>query len=74
MLCRNPILMVSPALHAAGVSFPGLKIMAAMEEAVALAEKYLRPGRRRVIVFPAGGVSFPIRPDQPAPAAASGGT
>ena len=60
MLDRNPILMVSPALHASGGAFPGLKVLPTMAAAVAAAERLLPPGRRRVVVFPAGGISFPI--------------
>lgn len=59
-LCRNPIIMVSPALHSAGVSFPGLKIVASMDAAIAAAERRLPAGLRRVVVFPTGGVTFPI--------------
>jgi len=59
-LCRNPIIMVSPALHAAGATFPGLRIVASMDEAIAAAERRLPEGSRRVAVFPFGGVTFPI--------------
>ena len=59
-LCRNPILMVSPALHASGGSFPGLEVLASVEEAVVAADRRLSKGSRRVVVFPAGGVTFPI--------------
>ena len=77
-LCRNPIIMVSPALHAAGATFPGLRIVASMDEAIAAAERRLPHGSRRVAVFPFGGVTFPI-PAIPAPhngkvAAAGGGS
>jgi len=77
-LCRNPIIMVSPALHAAGATFPGLRIVASMDEAIAAAERRLPHGSRRVAVFPFGGVTFPI-PAIPAPhngkvAAAAGGS
>jgi nickel-dependent lactate racemase len=68
-LCRNPILMVSPALHASGGAFPGLEVLASMDEAVARAEELLPKGSRRVVVFPAGGTTFPI----PAPLAAAAG-
>ena len=59
-LCRNPILMVSPALHASTGSFPGLTVLPSVAEAVALADTMLPEGSRRVVVFPAGGASFPI--------------
>jgi len=61
-LVRNPVLMVSPALHASGATFPGLRILASMDAAVAEAERLLPPGSRRVVVFPAGGTTFPIPP------------
>jgi hypothetical protein len=57
---RNPILMVSPALHASGGAFPGLDVLASMEEAVARTERLLPEGTRRVVVFPAGGATYPI--------------
>ena len=56
---RNPILMVSPALHAAGVKFPGLSLLPTGEDAVAAAQHLLGAGQQRVIVFPAGGTTFP---------------
>ena len=70
-LCRNPILMVSPALYASGGSFPGLKVLASLEQAVERADRILPDGPRRVIVFPAGGITFPI-PGPPAVAAGNG--
>jgi len=72
-LCRNPIIMVSPALHAAGGSFPGLKVLPSMAEAVRDAERLLPAGARRVVVFPAGGSTFPI-PVPPAKARGNGAT
>jgi len=59
-LARNPIVMVSPALHAAGASFPGLRIVGSVAEGIAAVERRLGEGSRRVVVFPAGGVTFPI--------------
>jgi hypothetical protein len=59
-LHRNPILMVSPALHAAGVRFWGLEIYATADEAVAAADALLGGGPQNVIVFPAGGVTYPV--------------
>jgi len=59
-LCRNPIIMVSPALHAAGAAFPGLRIVASMDAAIAAAERRLPEDSPRVVVFPSGGVTFPI--------------
>jgi len=65
-LCRNPILMVSPALHAAGAGFPGLHVLADPADAVAAADRLLPEGPRRVIIFPSGGVTFPIPTPTPA--------
>ena len=59
-LCRNPIIMVSPALHASGGSFPGLRVLPTVADAVKQAERFLPAGSRRVVVFPAGGVTFPV--------------
>ncbi len=59
-LCRNHLIMVSPALHAAGATLPGLKVVGSMDAAVAAAERRLPAGSRRVVVFPTGGVMFPI--------------
>jgi nickel-dependent lactate racemase len=58
-LHRNPILMVSPALHEAGIRFPGMEVLGTMEQAVAAAEAILGPGPQRVIVFPSGGTTYP---------------
>jgi len=65
-LCRNPILMVSPALHASGGGFPGLAVLGSVADAVAAADRLLPEGSRRVVVFPAGGVTFPIPAPPPA--------
>jgi len=70
-LCRNPVLMVSPALHASGGTFPGLEILPSVADAVALADRLLPAGSRRVVVFPAGGATFPIPAPAPAPQAAA---
>ena len=56
---RNPIFMVSPNLHDAGVVFPGVSIFARMDDAVAVAQKHLGEGPQRVVVFPSGGTTFP---------------
>ena len=59
LLARNPILMVSPQLHADGVRFPGIGLYATVEEALAQAGRLLGEGPQRVAVCPAGGASFP---------------
>jgi len=56
---RNPIYMVSPALHAAGVRFPGLHLFGGPAEAIAAVDAYLGAGPKRVVAFPAGGTTFP---------------
>jgi len=64
MLHRNRILLVSPALAAQPRRFPGLEVFAEPAAAIASAERELGPGPRRVIVFPAGGSTFPIAPGE----------
>jgi hypothetical protein len=63
---RNPIFIVSPNLHESGVTFPGVPIFADLAGAVAATEALLGTGAKRTIVFPSGGVTFPV------PAAAGG--
>ena len=60
ILERNAILMVSPRLAEDGVKLVGLPLLADPARAVGMAEKMLGSGPKRVIVFPAGGVSYPI--------------
>jgi len=57
---RNPVLMVSPTLHAALGRFPGLTILPTVEQAFSLAERILGAGPRRVVAFPSGGITFPV--------------
>lgn len=59
-ISRNPVIMVSPTLHAAAMEFPGLEIVGTMEQAAARADAMLGPGRRLVTVFPAGGITYPV--------------
>jgi len=61
-LHRNPILMVSPALHEAGVRFPGMEIFASADQAVAAADALLGGGPQKVVAFPSGGVTYPVPP------------
>ncbi|MHC4562999.1 MAG: lactate racemase domain-containing protein [Planctomycetota bacterium] len=61
-LHRNPLIMVSPILHATGGKFPGLELFPDTSGAVELTEELLGPGAKRVIVFPTGGTTFPIPP------------
>jgi len=59
-LHRNPLLLVSPALHATGAKFPGLELFAKPEDAIAAAQSLLGRGPQRAVVFPAGGTTYPI--------------
>jgi nickel-dependent lactate racemase len=63
-VARNPIYIVSPNLHDAGVKFPGVPVFAGVDEAFAAAAEHLGGGPQRVVVFPSGGITFPV----PAPA------
>ena len=62
-LHRNPLLLVSPILHATGGKFPGLELFADVESALAHADRLLGGGPQRVVVFPTGGTTYPIPPD-----------
>ena len=64
-LHRNPILMVSPVLHQAGVNFPGLELFGSVDGAIAAADELLGRRPQRVVLFPAGGTTFPV-PSAPA--------
>ena len=63
-LHRNPILMVSPALHAAGVRLAGLEIFASPDEGIARTRAILGVGPQKVVVFPSGGTTYPVAPPQ----------
>lgn len=65
-LYRNPILIVSPALRESVGHFPGLELFGAAEEAIAAADDSLGGGPQRVVVFPAGGTTFPVPAHLPA--------
>ncbi|MFB3892309.1 MAG: lactate racemase domain-containing protein [Phycisphaerae bacterium] len=60
MLNRNPIILASPTLHAAGVKFPGLVILPTAGDAIAAASALLGNGPQRATVFPYGGITFPV--------------
>ena len=62
---RNWIFMVSPALCAAGVKFPGVRLFTNVEQAVAAAQEVLGTGPQRVAIFPSGGITFPVLPQRP---------
>ena len=59
-LYRNPIFMVSPTLCETGATFPGLALFATPAAAIAAADALLRNGPQRVVLFPAGGTTFPV--------------
>ena len=60
ILQRTTVMMVSPTLAGAERKMPGLPIYAEAAEAFAAADAELGIGPKRVIVFPEGGVSYPI--------------
>jgi nickel-dependent lactate racemase len=59
---RNPILLVSPRLAAAGARFPALPIYAQVEQAFETADKHLQGRPSKVLVFPSGGTTYPVLP------------
>jgi len=66
VLHRNTVLMVAPTLAARGEGMLGLEVLADLDQAIAAAAQRVGAGPKRVIVFPAGGVSYPIlRPAAP---------
>ncbi|MCL2701070.1 MAG: lactate racemase domain-containing protein [Phycisphaerae bacterium] len=60
ILHRNWIYMVSPKLADDGAAFPGIRIFATLDDALAAARLQLGPGRQRVVHFPAGGITYPV--------------
>jgi len=60
MVQRVTVMMVSPALVESGTSMLGLELLADPAEAFAAADEILGSGSKRVIVFPAGGATYPI--------------
>lgn len=65
-LHRNPILMVSPKLASRQVRFPGIELFGDIADATARADEILGRRPQQVVVFPAGGVTYPV----PVPAGA----
>ncbi len=57
---RIAVIMVAPAAVQAGWKMLGLPVVAGPAEAIAAAEEELGRGPKRVIVFPAGGISYPL--------------
>jgi nickel-dependent lactate racemase len=64
-LHRNPILFASPTLFQAG-RFPGVEVFPDADGAVAAARRLLGDAPQRAVVFPAGGITFPV-PGSPFP-------
>jgi len=64
ILQRNTVLMVCPHLVEAGEGMLGLPLFATAAEAVAAAEAALGTGPKRLTVFPAAGVTYPITQPQ----------
>jgi len=59
-LYRNPILMYAPEVVRRGQRFPGLPLYGDLDAKFADADRMLGEGSRRVILFPAGGASYPV--------------
>ncbi len=57
---RAAVIVVSEKLVEEGASMPGMDVLAEPGEAFATAEALLGDGPKRVIVFPAGGISYPV--------------
>jgi hypothetical protein len=57
---RNTVMMVCPTLARSGKGLVGLPMFESPEQAFAEAESQLGQGPKRVLFFPAGGVSYPI--------------
>ena len=57
---RNPILMYAPELLSRGQKFPGLAMYGDLQKTFAAADSLLGEGSRRVLVFSAGGASYPV--------------
>ncbi|MFP3938416.1 MAG: lactate racemase domain-containing protein [Phycisphaerae bacterium] len=59
-LHRNPIIMVSPKLAHQHVRFPGIELFEDIDKAVDRADEILDRRPQQVVVFPAGGVTYPV--------------
>ena len=59
---RNTIFMVNPTLHAENVKFPGMRIFGDVAEAIEAADKLLGGKPQNVVIYPAGGATYPIPP------------
>jgi nickel-dependent lactate racemase len=60
-LHRNPVFMVSPTLYETAGKFPGVELVEKAPEAVFAVDRMMNGAPQRVIVFPSGGISFPIQ-------------
>jgi len=63
---RNHVFMVSPSLYNSIGRFPGLALMESPEEAFLATEEVLGASAKRVAVFPSGGTTFAILPNESA--------
>ncbi len=59
-LHRNPLLLVSPALHERGITFPGMEVYGDPADAIEAADAARSGAEARVTVFPSGGVTYPV--------------
>ncbi len=57
---RNPVFLASPRLAKEQLSLPAMSILDRPEQAVEAADQYLGPGQQRVVVFPNGGITYPV--------------
>ena len=67
ILQQSHVLMVSPALADSEAKMVGLPMFAGPADAIAAAEKILGAGPKRVLVFPHGGVTYPVMRAHPMP-------
>ncbi len=62
ILQRNTLVMVSPTLAKTDAKIPGIYLFDTPQAAIAAANAELGPGNKRVVVFPAGGITYPVLP------------
>ena len=60
MVYRNPLFMVAPELREPDLRLPGVEVFRTVEQATAAASELLEGKEQRVVVFPAGGGTYPI--------------
>lgn len=57
---RNTILLVSPTLYSQGVKFPAIEVFETVQDAIAASQAIFGKGPQRAVVFPSGGITFPV--------------